>query len=88
MYNTLCICNTLCVYIYYSYIQDILLVALSVFVFGSPVTLLQYIGYGVALFGLNLHKEYKKSPDKIAALLTYMATCGTSASNNNSINNV
>ena len=51
--------------------------ALSVFVFGSPVTLLQYIGYGVALFGLNLHKEYKKSPDKIAALLTYMATCGS-----------
>lgn len=59
-------------------IKDILLVGLSVTVFGSPVTLLQYIGYGIALFGLNLHKEFKKSPEKISNLLTYMATCGAS----------
>ena len=26
------------------------------------VTPLQYAGYGVALLGLNLHKEYKKNP--------------------------
>lgn len=63
-------------------IKDILLVALSVTVFGSPVTLLQYVGYGIALIGLNLHKEYKKSPDKIAAMLTYMITCGTSVNSN------
>ena len=61
-------------------IKDILLVGLSVSVFGSPVTLLQYAGYAVALVGLNIHKEYKKSPEKITTLLTYMATCGTSAS--------
>mmetsp|Transcript_25496 Transcript_25496/g.25743 ORF Transcript_25496/g.25743 Transcript_25496/m.25743 type:complete len:316 (+) Transcript_25496:123-1070(+) len=57
-------------------VKDILLVVLSVTVFGSPVTILQYAGYGVALLGLNLHKEYKKNPEKVGALFTYAATCG------------
>eukprot|EP00605_Chrysophyceae_sp_TOSAG23-4_P001255 GSChrysophyteH1.ASY1.ANO1.1366.1 assembled CDS len=46
-------------------LKDILLVTLSLLIFGSPVTNLQYLGYGIALFGLNLHKEYKKNPEKI-----------------------
>lgn len=46
-------------------IKDILLVFLSVFLFGSPVTSLQYVGYGIALLGLNVHKEFKKNPDKV-----------------------
>jgi drug/metabolite transporter (DMT)-like permease len=49
--------------------KDILLVVLSVLVFGSPVTPLQVVGYGVALTGLNLHKEYKKNPTKVAGWL-------------------
>jgi len=53
-------------------IKDILLVFLSITIFGSPVTLIQYIGYGIALLGLNLHKEYKKNPERI----TYFLTCG------------
>jgi len=57
-------------------VKDILLVILSVTVFGSPVTPLQYAGYGVALLGLNLHKEYKKNPERIGQLVTYMFTCG------------
>ncbi len=57
-------------------VKDILLVILSVTVFGSPVTPLQYAGYGVALLGLNLHKEYKKSPERIGQLVTYMLSCG------------
>ena len=106
-------------------IKDILLVVLSVTVFGSPVTPLQYAGtqpslhfscplvlllylllynfplyalflllrsfqlnflcivfifmsagYGLALLGLNLHKEYKKSPERITQLLTYLLSCG------------
>lgn len=57
-------------------IKDILLVFLSVTMFGSPVTPLQYAGYGLALLGLNLHKEYKKNPERIGQLVTYMATCG------------
>lgn len=57
-------------------IKDILLVVLSITVFGSPVTPLQYAGYGVALLGLNLHKEYKKNPDRIAQLISYMLSCG------------
>jgi drug/metabolite transporter (DMT)-like permease len=57
-------------------IKDILLVVLSMSVFGSPVTPLQYFGYLIALLGLNLHKEYKKNPERITALVTYMATCG------------
>ena len=56
--------------------KDLLLVFLSVAVFGSPVTALQYVGYIVALIGLNLHKEYKKSPEKVSMWLTQAATCG------------
>ena len=59
-------------------LKDILLVTLSVHLFQSPVTLLQYVGYGVALFGLNLHKEYKKNPERMSNLLTWIATCGKS----------
>ena len=33
-------------------------------------------GYGLALLGLNLHKEYKKSPERITQLLTYLLSCG------------
>jgi drug/metabolite transporter (DMT)-like permease len=57
-------------------VKDILLVVLSVRIFESPVTPLQYMGYGVALLGLNLHKEYKKSPERMGQTLTYIATCG------------
>lgn len=49
--------------------KDILLVTLSVIVFQSPVSNLQMVGYAVALVGLNLHKEYKKSPERVAAIL-------------------
>jgi drug/metabolite transporter (DMT)-like permease len=57
-------------------VKDILLVMLSIAIFGSTVTPLQYFGYGVALLGLNLHKEYKKNPETMTQLITYMATCG------------
>jgi drug/metabolite transporter (DMT)-like permease len=67
-------------------IKDILLVALSVTVFGSPVTPLQYAGYSVALLGLNLHKEYKKNPERIGQLISYMLSCGlTGAKTSSSI---
>lgn len=56
--------------------KDILLVFLSVTVFGSPVTPLQYAGYGVALLGLNIHKEYKKNPEKIGQLVAHYLPCG------------
>ena len=59
--------------------KDILLVLLSVVVFESPVTPLQYAGYSVALVGLNLHKEYKKSPEKITNMIAYVLTFGRSA---------
>ncbi len=32
--------------------------------------------YSVALLGLNLHKEYKKNPERITQLLQYMVSCG------------
>ena len=60
-------------------IKDILLVFLSVTVFGSPVTPLQYGGYAVALLGLNMHKEYKKNPERISQLLSYVLSCGTTS---------
>ena len=41
-------------------LKDLMLVCLSMVIFGAPVTSLQYVGYGVALFGLNMHKQYKK----------------------------
>ena len=59
-------------------IKDILLVGLSIVVFGSPVTPLQYAGYALALLGLNLHKEYKKNPERISQLIVYLVSCGYS----------
>lgn len=56
--------------------KDILLVVLSIGIFGSPVTPMQYFGYSIALLGLNLHKEYKKNPERIGQLIYYIATCG------------
>jgi drug/metabolite transporter (DMT)-like permease len=56
-------------------IKDLLLVFLSVMVFGSPVTLLQYFGYAITLFALNLHKEYKKSPEKAVIAVHSMCPC-------------
>jgi drug/metabolite transporter (DMT)-like permease len=60
-------------------VKDILLVFFSVTIFGSPVTPVQYAGYAVALMGLNLHKEFKKNPERIGGLVTYICTCGMSA---------
>jgi drug/metabolite transporter (DMT)-like permease len=42
-------------------VKDILLVFLSMAIFHAPVTLLQFLGYSVALLALNLHKEFKKN---------------------------
>lgn len=56
-------------------VKDLLLVFLSVAIFGSPVTPLQYFGYTVALFGLNMHKEYKKSPETSAKAIAALFPC-------------
>ena len=48
--------------------KDLMLVCLSMVVFSSPVTQLQFLGYAVALLGLNLHKEFKKAPERFNAL--------------------
>ena len=48
-------------------VKDILLVVLSMVVFKSPVSLLQYLGYAVSLLALNLHKEYKKNSAQFEA---------------------
>ncbi len=58
-------------------IKDILLVTLSVLIFGSPVTNVQYFGYAVALLGLNLHKQYKKNPDVISQILAKFGSGST-----------
>lgn len=50
-------------------VKDILIVSLSVLLFGTPITNLQYLGYGLALMGLNLHKEYKKNPEYIKLII-------------------
>lgn len=59
-------------------IKDILLVVLSMAIFQSPVTTLQSVGYTIALIGLNLHKEYKKSPEKVIEILKTMCCCSSS----------
>lgn len=56
-------------------IKDILLVCLSVVIFGSPVTPLQYFGYGLTLFALNMHKEYKKNPEGSAKAMGSICPC-------------
>jgi drug/metabolite transporter (DMT)-like permease len=55
-------------------IKDLMLVFLSVALFASPVTPLQYGGYFIALVGLNAHKEYKKNADKFQQTLKIYAT--------------
>ena len=57
-------------------VKDLMLVFLSILVFGSPVTPLQYFGYFIALVGLNLHKEYKKNPEKMTNVISGYVTCG------------
>ena len=52
-------------------IKDILLVILSVLYLGSPVTLMQYCGYGFTLFGLNLHTSWTISSLDEAALISF-----------------
>lgn len=59
-------------------LKDILLVVLSMVIFGAPVTPTQYVGYGIALLGLQLHKQYKKDPERISLLITAISTCGES----------
>lgn len=61
-------------------VKDVLLVILSVTIFQSPVTSLQYIGYSIALLGLNLHKEFKKSPELVTEFLTSKIACCFSSS--------
>jgi drug/metabolite transporter (DMT)-like permease len=56
-------------------VKDLLLVFLSVSIFGSPVTALQYFGYSMALFGLNMHKEYKKAPETAAKQVQALLPC-------------
>lgn len=53
-----------------------MLVTLSIVLFATPVTLLQYGGYGVALFGLNLHKEYKKNPEGVYRAIRMVISLG------------
>jgi drug/metabolite transporter (DMT)-like permease len=65
-------------------VKDLLLVILSVLIFGSPVTPLQYAGYSVALLGLNLHKEYKKNPERIGHIIQWLV-CGGNTSGKSSI---
>jgi drug/metabolite transporter (DMT)-like permease len=59
-------------------VKDILLVFMSMAIFGSPVTTLQFLGYSVTLLALNLHKEYKK----LVPVEAPAATTNTNNSNN------
>lgn len=51
--------------------KDVILVMLSMVVFASPVTPVQFFGYGVALAGLQVHKEYKKNPSAPFTCFTF-----------------
>jgi len=53
--------------------KDLLIVSLSVLLFGAPITNLQCFGYGLALLGLNMHKEYKKDPNFFTQLVSSSA---------------
>lgn len=64
-------------------VKDILLVFMSMSIFGSPVTTLQFLGYAVTLLALNLHKEYKKmAPVDANPASTVVATGSTIITNN------
>eukprot|EP01034_Spumella_vulgaris_P029308 gene29308-36334_t len=43
-------------------IKDILIVISSVVFFHAPVTMLQFVGFSISLFGLNLYRQFKTDP--------------------------
>lgn len=49
-------------------IKDLLVISTSVLFFRSPLTLLQVLGFLVALGGLSLYREFKANPERLHGL--------------------
>ena len=50
-------------------VKDMLLVTSSVFLFGSPISTQQIVGYSISICGLTLYREYKSDPARMAGKL-------------------
>ena len=59
-------------------VKDVFLVSISLVIFAASITGQQVVGYGVALFGLYLYKEFKKDQEAFEKGLIsgMMASCG------------
>lgn len=44
-------------------IKDILLIVVSIWLFGNPITTVQVVGYTLALFGLQMYHEFRAAKD-------------------------
>jgi uncharacterized membrane protein YeiH len=60
-------------------IKDVLLVVSSVVFFSSPIATVQIVGYSISLYGMNVYKDFKKSPETVTARVHYLlriVSCG------------
>ena len=60
-------------------LKDIEIIVFAVFAFASPLTLKQVVGYGVALFGLNVYHIFKQPGGAEAPLGRLLAAAATNA---------
>ena len=55
-------------FVFAGIIKDVMLVSLSVLLFGSPVTYIQVFGYFCCLFGLNMNTIYREAKGDISLI--------------------
>jgi len=58
-------------------VKDIALIIVSVFIFWNPVTLIQIVGYAIALLGLNAYNDLKARKEAQPPLATVLHTALT-----------
>ena len=46
-------------------VKDVMLVVSSVVFFSSPIATIQVVGYSISLYGMNMYKDFKKSPETV-----------------------
>ena len=66
-------------------VKDILLVFFSVIVFGAPVSTVQFFGYSISLFSMNLYKDFKSNPQEMTQRLYDRWQCVVSLGRSRSI---
>jgi hypothetical protein len=53
-------------------LKDFSLILTSVFIFNSPISPLQVVGFIITLIGLNLYREFKTDQERLRTSLGYV----------------